>query len=115
MDLQVLLNTYPESQYQMLSKLAVADSWFKEGGTAALDQAEAEYKDFITFFPNDPMAAEAQMRVGDIYFREMDKPDRDDAKALGAEREYRIMLQQFPDAPKELVDQATQRLRDVQE
>ena len=53
-DLQTLLNTYPESQYMMQSKLAIADSWYKEGGTAALTQAEQEYKDFITFFPNQP-------------------------------------------------------------
>ena len=52
LDLQTLLNTYPESEYQMRAKLLVGDSWFKEGGTAALTQAEAEYKDFITFFPN---------------------------------------------------------------
>ncbi|MGH9596957.1 MAG: outer membrane protein assembly factor BamD, partial [Edaphobacter sp.] len=69
LDLQTLLNTYPDSQYLMKAKLAVADSWFREGGTAALTQAEQEYKDFITFFPNAPEAAEAQMRVGDIYFR----------------------------------------------
>jgi outer membrane protein assembly factor BamD len=77
LDLQTLLNTYPDSQYQMKAKLAIADSWYREGGTAALTQAEQEYKDFITFFPNAPEAAEAQMRVGDIYFRQMDKPDRD--------------------------------------
>ena len=69
----------------MRAKLAIADSWYKEGGTAALTQAEQEYKDFITFFPNAPEAAEAQMRVGDIYFRQMDKPDRDYAKAVHAE------------------------------
>jgi outer membrane protein assembly factor BamD len=51
LDLQTLLNTYPDSQYQMKAKLAIADSWFKEGGTAALTQAEQEYKDFETFFP----------------------------------------------------------------
>jgi outer membrane protein assembly factor BamD len=112
-DLQTLLNTYPESQYMMQSKLAIADSWYKEGGTAALTQAEQEYKDFITFFPNAPEAAEAQMRVGDIYFRQMDKPDRDYSKAQQAEQEYRLMLQQFPDSP--LVPQAKQRLREVQE
>lgn len=113
LDLQTLLNTYPDSQYQMRAKLAIADSWYKEGGTAALTQAEAEYKDFITFFPNAPEAAEAQMRVGDIYFRQMDKPDRDYTKATHAEEEYRLMLQQFPDSP--LVPQAKQRLREVQE
>jgi len=113
LDLQTLLNTYPDSQYQMKAKLAIADSWYREGGTAALTQAESEYKDFITFFPNAPEAAEAQMRVGDIYFRQMDKPDRDYAKAMHAQEEYRLMLQQFPEST--LVPQAKQRLREVQE
>jgi outer membrane protein assembly factor BamD len=113
LDLQTLLNTYPDSQYQMKAKLAIGDSWYREGGTAALTQAEQEYKDFITFFPNAPEAAEAQMRVGDIYFRQMDKPDRDYAKAVHAEEEYRLMLQQFPEST--LVPQAKQRLREVQE
>jgi outer membrane protein assembly factor BamD len=113
LDLQTLLNTYPDSQYQMKAKLAIADSWYKEGGTAALTQAEQEYKDFETFFPNAPEAAEAQMRVGDIYFREMDKPDRDYSKAQHAEEEYRLMLQQYPEST--LVPQAKQRLREVQE
>ena len=113
LDLQTLLNTYPESQYQMRAKLAVADSWYKEGGTPALTQAEQEYRDFITFFPNAPEAAEAQMRIGDIFFRQMDKPDRDYAKAVHAEGEYRRMLQDFPEST--LVPDAKQRLREVQE
>jgi len=115
LDLQTLLNTYPDSEYQMRAKLAVADCWYREGGSAALAQAEQEYKDFITFFPNAPEAAEAQMRVGDIYFKQMDVPDRDYTKALHAEEEYRTMLKQYPDAPKEIITQATQKLREVQE
>ncbi len=113
LDLQTLLNTYPDSQYQMQAKLAIADSWYREGGTAALTQAEAEYADFRVFFPNAPEAAEAQMRIGDIYFRQMDKPDRDYAKAMHAEEEYRRMLTDYPDST--LVPEAKQRLREVQE
>ena len=64
LDLQTLLNTYPESEYRMRAKLSVGDTWFKEGGSAALTQAEAEYEDFITFFPNAPEAAEAQDEGG---------------------------------------------------
>ncbi len=113
LEYQDLLNTYQESQYLMRAKLGIADSWFQEGGTAALTQAEQEYTDFITFFPNAPEAAEAQMRIGDIYYRQMDKPDRDYANTIKAEAAYRQMLQQFPDST--LVPQAKQRLRDVQE
>jgi len=111
--LQTLLNTYPDSEYRMRAKLAVGDTWFKEGGTAALTQAEAEYKDFITFFPQAPEAAEAQMKVGDIYYQQMEKPDRDFTNAQRAEEEYRNMINQFPDSP--LIPRAKQRLRDVQE
>ncbi|MBB6147085.1 outer membrane protein assembly factor BamD [Silvibacterium bohemicum] len=113
LDLQTLLNTYPETEYAMRAKLAIGDTWYREGGSAALQQAEAEYKDFITFFPNTPEAAEAQMKVGDIYFQQMDKPDRDPQNAIHAQQEYRTMLQDFPDSP--LIPRAKQRLREVQE
>jgi len=111
--LQTLLNTYPDSEYRMRAKLAVGDTWFKEGGAAGLTQAEAEYKDFITFFPNAPEAAEAQMKVGDIYYQQMEKPDRDYTNTQRAEEEYRNMINQFPDSA--LIPRAKQKLRDVQE
>jgi outer membrane protein assembly factor BamD len=111
--LQTMLNTYPDSEYRMRAKLAVGDTWFKEGGAAALTQAEAEYKDFITFFPNAPEAAEAQMKVADIYYQQMEKPDRDYVNAQRAEQEYRNMINSFPESS--LVPRAKQKLRDVQE
>ena len=113
LDLQTMLNTYPESEYRMRAKLSVGDTWFKEGGSAALTQAEAEYEDFITFFPNVPEAAEAKMKVADIYYEQMEKPDRDYTNAEQAERDYREMINMFPDST--LIPRAKQRLRDVQE
>src|ERR1700752_1317708 len=113
LDLQTMLNTYPDSEFRMRAKLAVGYTWFKEGGAAALTQAEAEYKDFITFFPDAPEAAEAQMKVADIYYQQMEKPDRDYTNAQRAEQEYRVMINQFPDST--LVPRAKQKLRDVQE
>src|SRR5664280_195640 len=113
LDLQTMLNTYPDSEYRMRAKLAVGDTWFKEGGTAALTQAEAEYEDFITFFPDAPEAAEAQMKVGDIYYQQIEKPDREFNNALNAEKQYRKMINMFPDST--LIPRAKQKLRDVQE
>src|ERR1035441_10254949 len=113
LDLQTMLNTYPESEYRMRAKLSVGDTWFKEGGSAALTQAEAEYEDFITFFPNAPEAAEAKMKVADIYYQQMEKPDRDFTNAQMSEKEYREMINMFPDST--LIPKAKQKLRDVQE
>lgn len=113
MTLQTLINTYPDSEYIARAKLAVADSWYAEGGTTAMAQAEIEYKDFRTFFPNMPEAAEAQMKVANIHYQEMEKPDRDFTHAMRAEEEYRALIQEYPDS--KLVPLAKQRLREVQE
>jgi outer membrane protein assembly factor BamD len=113
MTLQTLINTYPDSEYIARAKLAVADSWYAEGGTTAMAQAEIEYKDFRTFFPNMPEAAEAQLKVANIHYQEMEKPDRDFTHAMRAEEEYRALIQEYPDS--KLVPLARQRLREVQE
>jgi len=111
--LETLINTYPDSEYLARAKLAVGDSWYQEGGTAAWQQAEAEYKDFQTFFPNLPEASEAQLKVANIHYRQMEKPDRDFAQAMRAADEYKTLIQTYPDSP--LVPEAKQRLREVQE
>jgi outer membrane protein assembly factor BamD len=113
MTLQTLINTYPDSEYIARAKLAVGDSWYAEGGTAALAQAEIEYKDFETFFPNMPEAAEAQLKIANIHYQQMEKPDRDYTHAKRAEDEYRNLILQYPDS--KLVPEAKQRLMEVQE
>jgi outer membrane protein assembly factor BamD len=113
MTLQTLINTYPDSEFIARAKLAVADSWYAEGGTTAMQQAEIEYKDFRTFFPNMPEAAEAQLKVANIHYEQMEKPDRDFTHAMRAEEEYRSLILEYPDS--KLVPRAKQRLREVQE
>ena len=53
------------------------------------------------------------MRIGDIYFKQMDRPDRDYTKVVHAQEEYRTMLTQYPDS--KLIPEAKQKLREVQE
>ncbi len=112
--LQTLINTYPDSEYIARAKLAVADSWYAEGGGTSLAQAEIEYKDFETFFPNMPEAAEAQLKIANIHYQQMEKPDRDYTHAMRAEEEYRQLILQYPDNQK-VVAEGKQRLLEVQE
>src|ERR1700740_2937696 len=113
LNLQTLINTYPDSEYLAKAKLAIADSYFKEGGTANTTQAVAGYKDFIVFFPFLPEAAYAQMQVAMANYNEMAKPDRDNTHAKLAEEEFQTFLQKYPKDP--LAPNAEQRLREVQE
>jgi outer membrane protein assembly factor BamD len=111
--LQTLINTYPDSDHLADAKLAIADSYFKEGGRANMTQAIAGYKDYLVFFPFLDKAAYAQMQVGMAHYRMMEKPDRDRSEAKAAEEELQRMLQKYPNSP--YAKQAEQLLRDVQE
>jgi outer membrane protein assembly factor BamD len=111
--LQTLINTYDTSEYLAKAKLAIADSWFREGGSHGLAQAEAEYKDFILFYPAMEEAAEAQEKVCDIHYKQMEKADRDPMHALRAEDECHQLLVQFPNS--KFAPEAQQKLRDIQE
>ena len=111
--LQTLINTYPDSEYLAKAKLGIADSYYKEAGTANMAQAIQGYKDFIIFFPFLPEAAYAQLQVANAHYQQMAKPDRDRSEAKAAEEEYQTFLSKYPKDP--LAPKAEQRLRDVQE
>ena len=114
LDMQTLINTYPDSEFIARAKLALADSWYAEGDTAALAQAEEEYKQFQIFIPNMPESAEAQLKIANIHFQQMEKPDRDFTHAVRAEDEYRKVILQYPDNQK-MVAEARTKLLQVQE
>jgi outer membrane protein assembly factor BamD len=111
--LQTLINTYPDSEYLAKAKLAIADSYYKEGGSSNITQAIAGYKDFIVFFPFLPEAAYAQMQVAMCNYNEMPKADRDTTHTHLAEEEFQTFLTKYPKDP--LAPEAQQRLREVQE
>lgn len=111
--LQTLINTYDSSEFLAKAKLAIADSWFREGGSHGLAQAEAEYKDFILFYPTLEESAEAQEKVCMIHYKQMEKADRDVTHAIRAEEECRQLLVQFPNS--KYAPQAQQLLRNIQE
>ena len=93
--------------------LAIADSWMRESGSHGLAQAEAEYKDFILFYPTMEESAEAQEKICTIHLRQMEKPDRDNKHAFRAEDECRQLLVQWPNS--KFAPRVQQLLRNIQE
>ena len=113
LNMQTLINTYPDSEYLAKAKLAIADSFYKEGGTANLTQAVQGYKDFIVFFPFLSEASYAQIQVAMAHYRQLEKPDRDRTQAYAAEEEFQTFLQKYPKDP--LAPKAEQHLREAHE
>ena len=108
-----IINTYPDSSFLPLAKLAIADSFFLEGTTSALIQAAQQYQDWLTFFPTDPLADNAMLKVAEAEMRQMGLSDRDVSHARKAEQRLKALLQQYPKSS--LRPTVENRLREVQE
>jgi outer membrane protein assembly factor BamD len=111
--LQTMMNTYDTSEYLAKAKLAVADSWKREGGAHGMAQAEAEYKDFILFYPNMEESAEAQFKICEMQYLQMDKADRDNVHARLGDAECKDVLQKWPNS--QYATQAADMERRIQE
>src|SRR5712691_11752378 len=111
--LQTLINTYPDSEYLQQAKYLMAESFYRENSSSSLNQAETEFKDYITFFPTSDLADDAQLKIALTHVRRMEKPDRDRTQATLAEAELKSMIENYPDSP--LLDEAKEKLRGVQE
>src|SRR5262245_9876586 len=111
--LNTLISTYPDSELMPEAKYAMAESFYREGTTANLNQAEVEFKDFITFFPINDRADDAQLMIAMTHVRQREKSDRDPTQALLAQAELNRMIESYPDSP--LLDEAKSLLREVQE
>jgi outer membrane protein assembly factor BamD len=108
-----IINTYPDSPFLPLAKLAIADSFYLEGTTSNLIQAAQAYQDWLTFFPTDPLAPYAMMKVAESEMRQMGLPDRDPTHAYKAELRLKVLMQQYPQT--KLRPDVERRLREVQE
>jgi outer membrane protein assembly factor BamD len=108
-----IINTYPDSPFLALAKLAIADSFFLEGTTSALIQAAQGYQDWLTFFPTDPLADDAMLKVAESEMRQMGLSDRDISHARKAEQRLKVLLQQYPKSALRPVVES--RLQEVQE
>ncbi len=110
---QTLINTYPESEFTPSSFLAIADSFYAEGGLENLLQAEAQYKDFLIFYPTHEMADDAQLKIAAINYKLMGPYDRDPTHMRKAASEIKRFLTNFPDS--EMAPTAREVLKEVEE
>ena len=111
--LNTMINTYSESPLIKMSKLAISDSYYLQGGSKGLAQAEVEYRDWIQFFPDDPLADDTMLKIAEIHLRQVMAADRDTTHARLAERQLKDLLRRYPNTDAK--DQVEQLMNQVQE
>ncbi len=110
---QTIITTYPDSGYLPMSKLAVADSFYLEGGTSNLIQAAGGYQDWLAFFPTHPLADRVLLKIAECQMRQIGLPDRDSTRAKYAEQKLKALLQQYPNSIlKPLVEERLGQVQD---
>ena len=93
--LQQLLDAYPRSQLAGDARLGIADTYFNQKGRSNLILSIADYRDFLTFFPNHPRADYAQYQIGYGHYRQIQSPDRDQEPTELAVEEFEKLVQLY--------------------
>ena len=112
--LNTMINTYSDSPMIKISKLSIADSYYLQGGSKGLAQAEIEYRDWIQFFPDDPLADDTMLKIAEVHLRQVMAADRDTTHARLAERQLKDLLRRYPNTDaKEQVEQLMNQVQEI--
>ena len=112
---QQLIDSYPRSQLAGDARLGIADSYFNQSGSGNLILAIAEYRDFLTFFPNHPRADYAQFQIASGHYRQVRSPDRDQEPTELAVEEFEKLIElyrnsRYAEEGREILEECYERL-----
>jgi outer membrane protein assembly factor BamD len=96
--LRRLIDGFPQSQHQAEARIALADTYMKQGGTGNYVLAISSYREFLTLYPSHPLAAYAQFQAAEAYFKQENNPDRDQTPTRQALEEYQRLLDIYPNS-----------------
>ena len=108
-----LIDAFPQSEHQPDARIALADSYFEEGGTASYVLAVSSYREFLTLYPQHPRSDYAQFRAGESYFKQKNTPDRDQTATEQALEEYQRLLDLYPQSS--WVEPAREKIRECRQ
>jgi outer membrane protein assembly factor BamD len=108
-----LIDAFPQSEHQPGARIALADSYFEEGGVGNYVLAVSSYREFLTLFPQHPKSDYAQFRCAESYLKQMNTPDRDQTATDQALEEYQRLLDIYPQSP--FVEPAREKIRECRQ
>lgn len=111
--LRQVIDSFPKSFYAQRAKLAIADSYFKQGDEGSMIIAASEYREFISLYPYSPSAAYAQYQIAMTYYKKALKPGRDQTKTRQALEEFKKVITNYPNS--EEAKMAQEKIKDCEE
>jgi outer membrane protein assembly factor BamD len=102
---------YPNDPLGRRALLRVADTFYSQSDPVNLVEAQYKYRDFINRYPGSDRGDYAMLQIAMVSFKQMEKPDRDQAKTREALEKFNDMLRAYPHSA--LKPEAETRLQDV--
>lgn len=94
--LTFVFETYPNDPLGRDALLLVADSYFKQGGTAGYTEARFRYRDYLNRYPGASRRDYARYQFALTYDKEIERPDRDQTATREAIEQYRALIREYP-------------------
>ena len=91
-----LYESFPNDPLGRRSLLKIADTYYEQGDPVNLVEAQYKYRDFINRYPTSELADYAMLRIAMCSFKQMERPDRDQAKTREAVEKFDDMLRAHP-------------------
>ena len=93
---QYVYETYPNDPLGRRSLLRIADTYFMQGDPVNLVEAQYKYRDFINRYPGTESGDYAMLQIAMVSFKQMERPDRDQAKTREAVEKLQDMIRAYP-------------------
>ena len=106
-----VFENYPNDPLGRRALLRVADSYFAQGDSVNLVEAQYKYRDFINRYPGRDKADYAMLQIAMVSYQQMERPDRDQQKTREALEKFNDMIRTYPKSP--LRADADKKLADV--
>jgi outer membrane protein assembly factor BamD len=103
--------TYPNDPLGRRALLRVADTYYEQGDSVNLVEAQYKYRDFINRYPGSDRADYAMFQIAMCSYKQMERPDRDQQKTREALEKFNDALKTYPKSP--LRPDMDKRMQDV--
>jgi outer membrane protein assembly factor BamD len=104
-----VVDNYPSSGLRAEAKLGVGETYLGEHSAESLVLAAAEFREFLNYYPTNPLADRAQFKLAMSYFAQMHPADRDQTPTHEALAELARFFDRFPES--DLIPEAREKYR----
>lgn len=94
-----IVDNYPNSPIRPDAKLGIGETYLGEGSTESLVLASNEFREFLTFYPTNAKADQAQFRLAMTYVKQMRAPERDQTATKEGLKEFQAFFDRYPNSP----------------